>query len=139
MSFCRDCLADAPDSAKRCPACRSPRLVRHPELATLAIAHIDEIEGALLRPDQRVGRADARRVIARGGVARKQQMIAVVDDEIERRVIIGATAPARHARGLVKHDPPARLRELNRAGKSGEPGADDMRDAIRAQPVHAKA
>ncbi|HET7912175.1 MAG TPA: DNA polymerase IV [Pseudolabrys sp.] len=41
MSFCRDCLSDAPDSASRCPACRSPRLARHPELHTLAIAHID--------------------------------------------------------------------------------------------------
>jgi DNA polymerase-4 len=37
--FCRDCLADATDS--RCTACGSPRLVRHPELASLAIAHVD--------------------------------------------------------------------------------------------------
>ncbi len=41
MSFCRDCLADAPETAKRCSACGSPRLARHPELDTLAIAHID--------------------------------------------------------------------------------------------------
>jgi DNA polymerase IV len=41
MSFCRDCLADAPDAAKRCPACGSPRLARHAELDTLTIAHID--------------------------------------------------------------------------------------------------
>ncbi len=41
MSFCRDCLADAPEAATRCPACRSPRLARHAELDTLAIAHID--------------------------------------------------------------------------------------------------
>jgi DNA polymerase IV len=40
-SFCRDCLGDAPPQAARCPACGSPRLVRHDELATLAIAHID--------------------------------------------------------------------------------------------------
>jgi DNA polymerase-4 len=40
-AFCRDCLTDAADTAKRCPACGSPRLVRHPELATLTIAHID--------------------------------------------------------------------------------------------------
>ncbi|MFO1033149.1 MAG: DNA polymerase IV [Hyphomicrobiales bacterium] len=39
--FCRDCLADVPPEALRCPACRSPRLVRHPELYDLAIAHID--------------------------------------------------------------------------------------------------
>jgi len=38
--FCRDCLANAGD-ATRCPACGSPRLMRHAEIATLTIAHID--------------------------------------------------------------------------------------------------
>jgi DNA polymerase-4 len=41
VSFCRDCLADAPDNAKRCPACGSPRLARHPELEHLTIGHVD--------------------------------------------------------------------------------------------------
>ena len=41
MSFCRDCLSDAPDNAPRCPTCHSPRLARHPELHSLTIAHID--------------------------------------------------------------------------------------------------
>jgi DNA polymerase-4 len=41
VSFCRDCLADAPDTAKRCPACGSPRLARHPELEHLTIGHVD--------------------------------------------------------------------------------------------------
>jgi DNA polymerase-4 len=41
MSFCRDCLSDAADSATRCAACRSPRLARHPELDSLTIAHVD--------------------------------------------------------------------------------------------------
>jgi DNA polymerase-4 len=40
-AFCRDCLTDAPDKASRCPACGSPRLIRHAELSTLTIAHID--------------------------------------------------------------------------------------------------
>ena len=40
-AFCRDCLKDAADTAKRCVACGSPRLVRHAELASLTIAHID--------------------------------------------------------------------------------------------------
>jgi len=39
--FCRDCLKPARAGALRCPACGSPRLVRHPELDRLAIAHID--------------------------------------------------------------------------------------------------
>jgi DNA polymerase-4 len=39
--FCRDCLEDMPERAARCPACGSPRLVRHPDIARLAIAHVD--------------------------------------------------------------------------------------------------
>lgn len=46
--LCRDCLATrpAPDGAEnaqpgRCAECGSPRLVRHPELHELSIAHID--------------------------------------------------------------------------------------------------
>ena len=39
-SLCRDCLA-AFDGPGRCPACRSPRTITHPELRTLAIAHLD--------------------------------------------------------------------------------------------------
>ncbi len=41
MSFCRDCLADTPDTAKRCPGCGSPRLARHRELEHLTIGHVD--------------------------------------------------------------------------------------------------
>ena len=40
-AFCRDCLKDAADTAKRCAACGSPRLARHAELTALTIAHID--------------------------------------------------------------------------------------------------
>ena len=39
--LCRDCLAFAREGAARCPACASPRLLRHPERDSLAIAHID--------------------------------------------------------------------------------------------------
>jgi DNA polymerase IV len=40
-SFCRDCLADAAPQSPRCAGCGSPRLLRHDELETLAIAHVD--------------------------------------------------------------------------------------------------
>jgi DNA polymerase-4 len=40
-SFCRDCLADAAPQTARCAACGSPRLLRHAELETLSIAHVD--------------------------------------------------------------------------------------------------
>ena len=39
-SLCRDCLAEF-DAGNRCPACRSPRLIAHPELTRLSIAHMD--------------------------------------------------------------------------------------------------
>jgi DNA polymerase-4 len=41
VSFCRDCLADVPPRATRCPACGTPRIARHAELDTLTIAHVD--------------------------------------------------------------------------------------------------
>jgi DNA polymerase-4 len=40
-ALCRDCLSDARDGGARCHACGSPRLVRHPEVNALAIAHVD--------------------------------------------------------------------------------------------------
>jgi DNA polymerase-4 len=39
--FCRDCFADLRDADARCPICFSPRIIRHPELAKLTLAHID--------------------------------------------------------------------------------------------------
>jgi DNA polymerase-4 len=39
-AFCRDCLNDA-GSAGRCPHCFSPRVIRHAELDTLTICHVD--------------------------------------------------------------------------------------------------
>lgn len=38
--FCRDCLADAGDGP-RCTVCGSPRLVRHPKIHALSVAHVD--------------------------------------------------------------------------------------------------
>jgi len=40
IGFCRDCQSDA-GGGGRCVACGSPRLIRHADIATLAIAHID--------------------------------------------------------------------------------------------------
>jgi len=39
-AFCRDCL-ESFETARRCPACGSPRVLSHPELTTLTIAHMD--------------------------------------------------------------------------------------------------
>lgn len=40
-SLCRDCLTLTDGTPSRCPACRSPRMVAHGELAQLSIAHMD--------------------------------------------------------------------------------------------------
>jgi len=40
-AFCRDCLARLDAPAPRCPACGGRRLLAHPELFDLSIAHVD--------------------------------------------------------------------------------------------------
>ena len=39
--FCRDCGCDIVEGTRRCDGCGSPRVVNHPELARLAVAHVD--------------------------------------------------------------------------------------------------
>jgi DNA polymerase-4 len=39
--LCRDCAAPVAAATRRCPACHSPRLLFHPELHALTVAHID--------------------------------------------------------------------------------------------------
>ena len=40
-AFCRDCFWQGEEPLRRCPTCASPRVVAHPELGQLAIAHMD--------------------------------------------------------------------------------------------------
>ncbi len=40
-AFCRDCLTDDADGVTRCKQCGGHRIVSHPELDTLTIAHLD--------------------------------------------------------------------------------------------------
>jgi len=40
-AFCRDCMADVPPQSTRCRACDGVRIVSHPELDTLSLAHLD--------------------------------------------------------------------------------------------------
>lgn len=40
-ALCRDCLRGAEKTASRCASCGGPRIVSHPELFGLAIAHVD--------------------------------------------------------------------------------------------------
>ncbi|MEJ8573416.1 DNA polymerase IV [Microbaculum marinum] len=40
-AICLDCSAQPLEAGLRCPSCGGPRLIRHPELLSLSIAHID--------------------------------------------------------------------------------------------------
>ena len=40
-AFCRDCLVDAAENEHRCRGCGGRHILSHPELHTLAIAHLD--------------------------------------------------------------------------------------------------
>ncbi len=40
-ALCRDCFWISVEAVRRCGSCGSPRVISHPELATLAIAHLD--------------------------------------------------------------------------------------------------
>src|SRR3569833_3822418 len=40
-AFCRDCLWQGEEPLRRCPSCASPRVVAHPQLGALSIAHMD--------------------------------------------------------------------------------------------------
>ncbi|MBL6456745.1 DNA polymerase IV [Belnapia sp. T6] len=40
-ALCRDCFREVPEARAACPACGSRRLVRHAELFSLTVAHID--------------------------------------------------------------------------------------------------
>ena len=40
-ALCRDCYSILPDAALACPSCRPGRVVSHPELFRLTIAHVD--------------------------------------------------------------------------------------------------
>jgi predicted transcriptional regulator len=59
-------------------------------------------------------------------VAREQQMIAVVDGEIGRRIEIGAATAARLLRRLVDLNLVTCIRKPHGGGKAGDSGANDV-------------
>lgn len=77
-TVCRDCLTEQPGDPLKakgrqpplCPACGSPRLVRHPELDLLAIAHID-CDAFFAAVEKRDNPALADKPVIVGGTGRR--------------------------------------------------------------------
>jgi len=65
-------------------------------------------------------------------IGRQQQVIAVVDHHVERRVVIGPAAPPGLARRLVHDDGRSAIRQTDRGCEPGEPGPNDV-DLVRHQ------
>ena len=99
-----------------CPATPLRVITRAGSAPASAIVQIEKIEDAFLRAGERVAGADPARVIARGGVAGQKQMIAVVDGQAKRSVMVGAAASTRHARRLIQRDAMTVIRQTNGAG-----------------------
>ena len=56
-------------------------------------------------------------------------MVAVVDVDVDDGIVVGAAAPAGELRRLVDHDALPAAGQLDRGGKAGKPGADDVHGA----------
>ena len=111
------------------------RLIEHPqrqpavaevELPALSGRQIDERKLRALRPDQSRLGADRACVGHRVTIARQQQMIAVVDGEVGRRVEIGPAAAAGLLRGLVDMHLEIRIRQPDGGRKARNSSADDV-------------
>ena len=87
----------------------------------------------MVRTNQPVRGADIAQISERGVVARKQEVIAVVDGHADSGVVIGAAAAAGKSRGLVHDDAAAALRQLERSGQPGKAGADDVDGSIHRE------
>ena len=103
-----------------------------PQRPPLARREIDECKVGRRRAGKPFRGTDRLEIGKRGMVGREQQVIAVVDHHVERRVMIGPAAPAGLAGGLVHHDACAARRKAHRRGKTGKSGTDDM-DRLRHQ------
>ena len=89
-------------------------------------AQVDERKLRALRPDQpRLG-ADRACVSDRVTVARQQEMIAIVDREVGRRVEIGAAAATRLLRRFVDMHLEVRIGQPDRCRQARDSGADDV-------------
>ena len=105
--FCRDCLAPVAARAMRCAACRGPRVIRHPELHQLSIAHLD-CDAFYAAVEKRDEPSIRDKPVIIGGGRRGVVSTACYIARIQRRAIgdadvQGVEALSRRRRRLAQH------------------------------------
>ena len=78
-AFCRDCFWRGDQAVRRCSTCASPRIVAHPELASLAIAVL--AIGLLIFALISRGQAVSERVSARAVVLFAAAKLVLLGDQ----------------------------------------------------------
>ena len=91
---------------------------------------IDKRELRTLGPDKPCLGADRSCIGQRVAVARQQQVVAVVDGQVGRRIEIGTATATRLLRRLVDMDAPIRVRQPHGCREPGNSGADDMNGVL---------
>jgi DNA polymerase-4 len=97
--FCRDCGGDVKETAVRCPGCGSPRLIRHSELHTLAIAHVD-CDAFYATIEKRDNPALADQPVIVGG---RQRGVVLTACYVARTYGVRSAMPMFEARRLCPH------------------------------------
>ena len=91
-----------------------------------AVAQISERKCRWLHGHQAVAGVDGLQIAEGGTVAAQDDVVAVVDQPIDRGVVERAATAAGAAGGLVDANGDAGLCCRNGAGESGQPGPDDV-------------
>ena len=92
----------------------------------LAGFEVEKGKAGLAGPDQAVARPGFAQIGEGGMVRRQQQVVAVVDGQLQARLIEGTAAPAGPSRRFVKADAVAGRTQAQSSGKAGKAGADDV-------------
>src|SRR5262249_23233580 len=97
--FCRDCRRDVPERAGRCSGCGSPRLLRHPQIDALAIAHVNA--AAFTPPmENRADQSLAAKPVIVGG---RQRGVVLTACYVARTFGVRSAIPMFEARRLCPH------------------------------------
>jgi DNA polymerase-4 len=97
--FCRDCRREVSPQARRCAECGSPRLLRHAEIDTLSIAHVD-CDAFYATIEKRDNPAIANEPVIVGG---RQRGVVLTCCYVARTFGVRSAMPMFEARRLCPH------------------------------------